>query len=67
MVSVKVNNDDIWDNYVKKGKVKGFSIEAFFTDKLNASKQDVVKDLFSLSDEEKIQIMVGDLITYYNG
>jgi len=67
MVSVKVNNDDIWDNYVKKGKVKGFSIEAFFTDKLNASKQNVVKDLFSLSDEEKIQIMVGDLITYYNG
>jgi len=67
MVSVKVNNDDIWDNYVKKGKVKGFSIEAFFTDKLNASKEDVVKDLFSLSDEEKIQIMVGDLITYYNG
>jgi len=67
MVSVKVNNDDIWNNYVKKGKVKGFSIEAFFTDKLNASKEDVVKDLFSLSDEEKIQIMVGDLITYYNG
>ena len=30
----KVNNQDIWDNYVKTGKVKGFSIEGFFTDKI---------------------------------
>ena len=27
MVSMKVNNDDVWNNYVKSGKVKGFSIE----------------------------------------
>ena len=26
MVSMKVNNDDVWNNYVKSGKVKGFSI-----------------------------------------
>jgi len=34
MVSVKVNNDQIWQEFVKEGKVKGFSIEGFFTDKL---------------------------------
>jgi len=37
MVSMKVNNDDVWDNYVKTGKVKGFSIEGYFTDKVNMS------------------------------
>ena len=33
MVSVKVDNDDVWQNYVKTGKVKGFSIEGYFADK----------------------------------
>jgi hypothetical protein len=27
MVSMKVNNDEVWNDYVKTGKVKGFSIE----------------------------------------
>ena len=35
MVSMKVNNDDVWENYVKTGLVKGFSIEGYFTDKVN--------------------------------
>jgi len=35
MVSVKVNNDEIWNDYVKMGAVKGFSIEGFFTDNLD--------------------------------
>jgi hypothetical protein len=30
MVSMKVNNEDIWEEYVKSGKVKGFSIEGWF-------------------------------------
>ena len=29
----KVNNKEIWDNYVKTGKVKGFSVEGLFADK----------------------------------
>jgi hypothetical protein len=40
MVSVKVNNDDIWNDYVKTGKVKGFSIEGFFSEKLSAYNKD---------------------------
>jgi len=35
MVSMKVNNEDVWENYVKTGLVKGFSIEGYFTDKVN--------------------------------
>lgn len=30
----KVNNKDIWENYVKTGRVKGFSVEGFFNDKI---------------------------------
>lgn len=38
MVSMKVNNDEVWENYVKTGLVKGFSIEGYFTDKIEMSK-----------------------------
>ena len=34
MISMKVDNDEIWNDYVKTGKVKGFSIEGYFADKL---------------------------------
>ena len=41
MVSMKVNNPDIWDGFVKTGKVKGFSIEGYFVDKMNFAKQEM--------------------------
>ena len=41
MVSMKVNNEEVWENYVKTGLVKGFSIEGYFTDKLEMSKMDI--------------------------
>ena len=44
MVSMKVNNDDVWENYVKTGKVKGFSIEGYFTDKLAMSSEFVTEE-----------------------
>jgi hypothetical protein len=49
MVSVKVNNEDIWEEFVKTKRVKGFSIEGFFSDKLEMNKQ-VVEEL---TEEEK--------------
>jgi hypothetical protein len=44
MVSMKVNNDDIWNNYVKTNKVKGFSIEGFFVDKVDFSAQEISEE-----------------------
>jgi hypothetical protein len=38
MISMKVNNDDIWSK-VKLGEVKGFSIEGYFADKYEMSLQ----------------------------
>ncbi len=33
MGTIKVNNDVIWNDFIKTGKVKGFSIEGYFADK----------------------------------
>lgn len=38
MVSIKVNNKTIWDEFVKTGIVQGFSIEGYFTEGVNKSK-----------------------------
>lgn len=34
MLSLKVENDGVWNNLIKTGDVKGFSIEGYFTQKL---------------------------------
>ena len=47
MGAVKVNNEDIWQDFVKNGTVKGFSIEGFFLDKDNK------KDEKNMSSEIK--------------
>ena len=43
MISMKVNNDEIWKS-VKDGEVKGFSIEGHFADKYEMSKEKIEKD-----------------------
>ena len=43
MISMKVNNDEIW-NKVKAGEVKGFSIEGYFVDKYEMSLQETEDD-----------------------
>jgi len=45
MGSVKVDNDEIWNDYVKTGKVKGFSIEGYFADKLERPNEELKEDL----------------------
>jgi hypothetical protein len=54
MVSMKVNNEEVWQNYVKTGKVKGFSIEGYFTDKIARSmiqkENDAAEVLLEIAD-----------------
>ena len=61
MVSMKVLNEDIWENYVKTGKVKGFSIEAYFTDKMERPQDKSVKDDLSAIEEEEKQFIISEL------
>jgi hypothetical protein len=57
MASVKVEDDAIWNDYVKTGKVKGFSLEGYFADKLEEKKQ--------LSKNESIVEQIKKLINEY--
>ena len=57
--SIKVDNEEIWNEYVKTGKVKGFSIEGYFADKSEAKQEteedlskEVLNELLSLLNED---------------
>jgi hypothetical protein len=39
MASVKVDDENLWNDFVKTGKVKGFSLEGYFADKLESKKE----------------------------
>lgn len=58
MVAMKVENDEVWNEYVKTGLVKGFSIEGYFVD----------KGQFAMSSEkpveDKLQKVI-DILTEY--
>ena len=50
--SVKVNNDKIWNEFVKTDKVKGFSIEGYFADKMERPKESIDEELSRIQEEE---------------
>lgn len=64
VVSMKVNNDTIWNDFVKTGKVKGFSIEGYFADKLEMSLQNEkelelinkIKDIILNNEKKKTNL-----------
>ena len=51
MGTVKVNNNEIWNEYVKTNKVKGFSIEGYFDDKMERPKESI-KDSYETKASE---------------
>ena len=55
MGTVKVDNDQIWNDYVKTGKVKGFSIEGYFTDKIEDKKE--------LSEDDQLLQEIIDILS----
>lgn len=76
MGTVKVNNEEVWNDYVKTGKVKGFSIEGFFADKIKASemkKEEQEADLLlskitSIVKGERVELgLIDDALKYIKG
>ena len=63
MGAVKVNNDEIWQEYVKTNKVKGFSIEGYFADKMERPKEKIKEDL---SEDDKIIKEIVTILTEQN-
>lgn len=61
MISMKVENDEIWNDYVKTGKVKGFSIEGYFADKAQIKKPDTKAEMNAI-EEEEAEYMLSNII-----
>ena len=59
--SVKVNNDTIWNEFVKTGKVKGFSIEGYFADKMERPKDQTIKDELAAIEEEEAEYLLAEI------
>jgi len=52
--AMKVNNEEVWNDFVKTGKVKGFSIDGFFDlQKISLNKQNEDMDLNKIIDAIK--------------
>lgn len=51
---VKIENKDVWDEYVKSGLVKGVSIEGWFADSLIEQPQEFVKPFPTESEDDYI-------------
>lgn len=62
MGTLKVNNDEVWNNYVKTGKVKGFSIEGYFADKMERPKDNTT----GLS-EQKADLLLSQITSIVKG
>ena len=58
MVSMKVNNDDVWKK-VKNKEIKGFSIEGYFADKLERPNEPVKQS--KMSKEEVAEAKIEEL------
>lgn len=56
MGSVKVNNDEVWNDYVKTGLVKGFSIEGYFVDKMERPNENL-----EMSEDKKAEEIISKL------
>ena len=58
MGSVKVNNEDVWNEYVKTNKVKGFSIEGYFADKMETPKDKTLE----MSEDDILLNKIKDIL-----
>jgi hypothetical protein len=56
MVSMKIENDALWQR-VKGGEFRGFSIEGYFVDKINLSKQEL-----EIIEEQEAALMLSQII-----
>jgi len=59
--AVKVNNEQVWNEFVKTGRVKGFSIEGYFADKMERPKDKTLKDDLAKIEEQEAEYLLSQL------
>ena len=57
----KIHDDKIWNDYVKTGKVKGFSIEGLFEHKLVKASEAILDKQISELTENEANILLGQI------
>ncbi len=65
MIAMKVYNEQIWEEWVKTGKVMGFSIEAFLLDKPKEKADKVEQSHLSEKDTARINAAIDALQKLY--
>ena len=60
MVSMKVDNDDIWNNYIKTGELQGFSIDAMV--ELEEVKEFNLKSNINMNENKSILTKLKELV-----
>lgn len=60
MVSMKIDSEAIWNEWVKEGKVKGFSIEGFFTRKVDLS---AIPELSAETFVDELEAIISEAVS----
>jgi len=63
MGTVKVNNDQVWEEFVKTQAVKGFSIEGYFADKMERPKESLKEELTEEKEAEQLLSKIKNILT----
>jgi hypothetical protein len=63
MGAIKVNNTDVWEKFVKTGIVRGFSIEGYFADKMEAPNDKTISDFAEMEriEEEEAEYLLAEV------
>jgi hypothetical protein len=63
MGTVKVNNDQVWEEFVKTQAVRGFSIEGYFADKMERPKESLKEELTEEKEAEQLLSKIKNILT----
>ena len=61
MGAVKVNNEDVWQEYVETNKVRGFSIEGYFSDRME-TKEKIKEDMSAEKIAEQLLSKIESIV-----
>jgi hypothetical protein len=65
MGAIRVDSDEVWQDYVKNGSVRGFSIEGYFADKADRPKEKL-NDFLSQLENLEAEFMLSEIETVIN-
>ena len=66
MISMKVENDEVWNDYIKTNKLKGFSIEAFMSDRMQRPKDKTLSEILQEIEEEEAEFLSKKIVNLLN-